>query len=422
MSQSSNGLAGAVAHPMRPDQGKPTTVPPAAPELTATPTAMPRRTKCGRCSMQSPGWKPRRTRRVTSMPDATHYTYRVAWSVEDGEHVATVAEFPSLSWLAPTPAVGAAEIWSGRPGVFGYPGALGRYLAGTGRQFGADLNGEVQVRLTAGHLLQAFGDERSGLGNVTAALGEPRAQEDEFRSGERRAGDEPVQQFVLGGSREPVEEHLVPCGEVVRPFLAPVTGLIEGSVHGARPLGIRASGRLQRLQVGLGELPPHIWRRKQPGKRNGQERLLSRHLTVAPAGPAVVCLPADELLRRTASERRESAVPEQLIRWEADEGWARRGYGLRYHELRCLHRIVGVEVVVSLHVAGQVDDLRDGLLCWSGVAGRQGRQRVGYQPAERVPPLRPFGVVHSAVPRHVGAVLGQLDEGRHFVQDPDRVW
>jgi predicted RNase H-like HicB family nuclease len=36
------------------------------------------------------------------MPDATHYTYRVAWSVEDGEHVATVVEFPSLSWLAPT--------------------------------------------------------------------------------------------------------------------------------------------------------------------------------------------------------------------------------------------------------------------------------------------------------------------------------
>ena len=36
------------------------------------------------------------------MPDATHYTYRVAWSVEDGEHVATVAEFPSLSWLAHT--------------------------------------------------------------------------------------------------------------------------------------------------------------------------------------------------------------------------------------------------------------------------------------------------------------------------------
>ena len=37
------------------------------------------------------------------MPDAGHYTYRVTWSAEDGEHVATVAEFPSLSWLAPTP-------------------------------------------------------------------------------------------------------------------------------------------------------------------------------------------------------------------------------------------------------------------------------------------------------------------------------
>ena len=37
------------------------------------------------------------------MPNATHYTYRVAWSVEDGEHVATVAEFPSLPWLASTP-------------------------------------------------------------------------------------------------------------------------------------------------------------------------------------------------------------------------------------------------------------------------------------------------------------------------------
>lgn len=29
-----------------------------------------------------------------------HYTYRVSWSQDDGEHVATCAEFPSLSWLA----------------------------------------------------------------------------------------------------------------------------------------------------------------------------------------------------------------------------------------------------------------------------------------------------------------------------------
>ncbi len=31
-----------------------------------------------------------------------HYTYRVSWSEEDGEHVGTCAEFPSLSHLADT--------------------------------------------------------------------------------------------------------------------------------------------------------------------------------------------------------------------------------------------------------------------------------------------------------------------------------
>jgi predicted HicB family RNase H-like nuclease len=32
-----------------------------------------------------------------------HYTYRVTWSPEDGEHVGLCAEFPSLSWLAGDP-------------------------------------------------------------------------------------------------------------------------------------------------------------------------------------------------------------------------------------------------------------------------------------------------------------------------------
>lgn len=32
-----------------------------------------------------------------------HYTYRVTWSAEDNEHVGLCSEFPSLSWLAPTP-------------------------------------------------------------------------------------------------------------------------------------------------------------------------------------------------------------------------------------------------------------------------------------------------------------------------------
>ena len=32
-----------------------------------------------------------------------HYTYRITWSAEDGEHGGLCAEFPSLSWVAPTP-------------------------------------------------------------------------------------------------------------------------------------------------------------------------------------------------------------------------------------------------------------------------------------------------------------------------------
>ena len=35
------------------------------------------------------------------MTDTKHYTYRVSWSIEDDEYVATVAEFPSMSWLHP---------------------------------------------------------------------------------------------------------------------------------------------------------------------------------------------------------------------------------------------------------------------------------------------------------------------------------
>jgi hypothetical protein len=36
-------------------------------------------------------------------PKPTYYTYQVTWSAEDDEHVAAVAEFPPLSWLAHTP-------------------------------------------------------------------------------------------------------------------------------------------------------------------------------------------------------------------------------------------------------------------------------------------------------------------------------
>ncbi len=39
-----------------------------------------------------------------------HYTYRVTWSPEDSEYVGQCAEFPSLSWLAATPAAALSGI------------------------------------------------------------------------------------------------------------------------------------------------------------------------------------------------------------------------------------------------------------------------------------------------------------------------
>lgn len=39
-----------------------------------------------------------------------HYTYRITWSAEDREYVGLCAEFPSLSWLAPTPEAALAGI------------------------------------------------------------------------------------------------------------------------------------------------------------------------------------------------------------------------------------------------------------------------------------------------------------------------
>ena len=46
----------------------------------------------------------------TASPNTNHYTYRVTWSPEDGEHVGLCAEFPSLSWLAGTPEAALAGV------------------------------------------------------------------------------------------------------------------------------------------------------------------------------------------------------------------------------------------------------------------------------------------------------------------------
>ena len=42
---------------------------------------------------------------TVTLPEITHYTYRVTWSAEDDEYVGLCTEFTSLSWLAHKPEV-----------------------------------------------------------------------------------------------------------------------------------------------------------------------------------------------------------------------------------------------------------------------------------------------------------------------------
>ncbi len=106
------------------------------------------------------------------MTDVKHYAYRVLWSAEDGEFVATVAEFPSLSWLhedqaealnglvelvsdvvadleengEPVPEPLAERRFSGKFNVR-VPESLHRELALTAAQEGVSLNRLVSDRL-----------------------------------------------------------------------------------------------------------------------------------------------------------------------------------------------------------------------------------------------------------------------------------
>lgn len=109
------------------------------------------------------------------MIDITHYAYRVQWSSEDGEYVASVAEYPSLSWLekehnqalqglvdlvsevvsdleetgAPIPEPLAERRFSGKFNVR-VPESLHRELALAAAEEGVSLNRLVSDRLARG--------------------------------------------------------------------------------------------------------------------------------------------------------------------------------------------------------------------------------------------------------------------------------
>ena len=64
--------------------------------------ARPRHTKSDRCCGRSQSWRNEQMSAHLEAVHTDHYTYRVSWSAEDGEFVATCLELPSLSWLAST--------------------------------------------------------------------------------------------------------------------------------------------------------------------------------------------------------------------------------------------------------------------------------------------------------------------------------
>ncbi len=66
-----------------------------------------------------------------------HYTYRVTWSPDDGEHLGLCAEVPSLSWLASTPEAALRGI------------ALHRNLALAAAEQGVSLNRLASAKLAA---------------------------------------------------------------------------------------------------------------------------------------------------------------------------------------------------------------------------------------------------------------------------------
>lgn len=74
-----------------------------------------------------------------------HYTYRITWSPEDGEHVGLCAEFPSLSWLDRTPEGALA-------GIRRVVAEVVRDMAGNGERIPEPIadracSGELKVRI-----------------------------------------------------------------------------------------------------------------------------------------------------------------------------------------------------------------------------------------------------------------------------------
>ena len=93
---------------------------------------------------------------TVARPEVSHYTYRVTWSAEDGEFLATCVELPSLSWLASSQIEALQGLESLLPEVLAdmeqqgeqvpQPFADRSYSGRLNLRVGASLHGELAIR------------------------------------------------------------------------------------------------------------------------------------------------------------------------------------------------------------------------------------------------------------------------------------
>jgi hypothetical protein len=119
--------------------------------------------------------------------------------------------------------------------------------------------------------------------------------------------------------------------------------------------GVVGSGQLiageavERVEVAVGEPDPHVGDPQHLREYAGQRGFLLADPTAPAAGPAVAGLPPDELRCRAF---RESSKP--VLGLQRGPQQRRR---VLHHKPCRLHGVLGAEVVVVTHLAGQIDEL-----------------------------------------------------------------
>lgn len=84
----------------------------------------------------------------TTVIDTARFTFRVMWSAEDEEFVATAVEFPSLSWLDSTP----------EAALSGLRGLLGEVIAEM-QEAGEDVPEPMSLRHYSGKFQLRLGED-----------------------------------------------------------------------------------------------------------------------------------------------------------------------------------------------------------------------------------------------------------------------